>query len=112
MVMLPVSNPTQFKTAAAFTQFQFLEKAHVGEQAQRAVHRRQRHLHLELHQLLVHVFRTEVIAGAQPFKQFQNTLALRGEASTVLMEALLQCSILVDWGRRTRHQGPVNSSQQ
>ena len=76
MVMLPVSNPTQFKTAAAFTQFQFLE-AHVGEQAQRAVHCRQRHLHLELNQLLVHVFRTEVIAGAQPFKQFQNALALR-----------------------------------
>ena len=76
MVMLSVTIPTQFKTASAFTQFQFLEKAHVGQEAQRAIHRRQRHLHVELHQLLVHVFRTEVIAGAQPFKQFQNTLAL------------------------------------
>ena len=76
MVVLTVIFNGELEAPAPLTELKFLQKSHVGQEAQRAIHRRQRHLHVELHQLLVHVFRTEVIAGSQPFKQFQNTLAL------------------------------------
>ena len=101
MVVFTVTISAQFKTTAAFTQFQFLEKAHVGQQPQCAVHGRKGNLHLQLHQLLMHVFSTQMVACAQPFKQFENPLALGSQAAAVLVEAFLQRSVFVDWGRGT-----------
>jgi hypothetical protein len=37
-----------------------------------------------------------VVATAEPFEQPQNPLPLRRQASTVLVQSLLQCSVLSD----------------
>lgn len=89
-------NTGQLKSPSSFAQFQFLQKPHVCQQSQGSVDRGQRDLHVQLYQLLMHVLRAEVVATAEPFEQPQNPLPLRRQASTVLMQSLLQCSALSD----------------
>ena len=90
MVMLTVIVNGKLKASPPFTELQFLEQTHVGQQAQGAIHRCQRHLHLKGRQLLVHLFGTEVTAGPTALEQLKNPFALRGQTAPVLMKPLLQ----------------------
>ena len=93
MVMLAVIVNGELKASTPFAELQFLEQTHIGQQAQGAIHRCQRHLHLKGRQLLVHLLGTEVTTGSTVFKQFKNTFALRGESTPVLMQAPLQSCV-------------------
>ena len=69
MVMLTVIFNGEFEATSPFTEFQFLEQSHIGQEAQGAIHRCQGHLHVECRKLLVHLFGTEVASGATAFEQ-------------------------------------------
>ena len=74
MVMLAVIVNGKLKASTPFAELQFLEQTHIGQQAQGAIHRCQRHLHLKGRQLLVHLFGTEVAAGPTALEQLKNPL--------------------------------------
>jgi len=104
MVVITVIPLGKLKATAPFTEFQLLQKPHVRQQAQGSVHSGQRDPQLQGGQLLMHLLRAQVTAGAAVFEQLENSFALGCQTTPVLVQALLQGSIGGSRRGGQRHQ--------